>query len=83
MSENIKECFISRYREEGWVIEADYSQLEVYHLAHLSGCRQLLDDLLSGRDMHVVRAAEIFDIPEHTVTKEQRKMAKGFTFALT
>lgn len=78
---DIKDCFISRFTD-GNLINADYSQLEVICLAHLSGDIQLISDLKNGLDMHTVRAAELFNIPESNVTKEQRKLAKSFSFQL-
>jgi len=78
---DIKHCFTSRF-EGGSILEADYSQLEVIVLAHLSNDFQLKADLLSGMDMHRVRAAELFDIPEDDVTSKQRKIAKAFSFQL-
>lgn len=78
---DIKDMFTSRWAE-GQLLNADFSQLEVIVLAILSNDEQLKDDILSGKDMHVVRAAELFGIPERDVTKRQRKIAKGFAFSL-
>lgn len=77
----IKECFGSRFLH-GCIIEADYSQLEIIALAYLSNDKQLQEDILSGKDLHVVRAAELFKVPEYAVTKEQRQLAKAFSFQL-
>lgn len=78
---SIKECFGSRF-VDGYIVNADFSQLEVVYAAHASGDRQLLDDILSGKDLHTMRAAELFNIPEGDVTKQQRQTAKSFAFAL-
>lgn len=78
----VKTFFKSRYGDDGSIMEADFSQLEVIHLAHLTKDPQLIADITSGMDMHRVRAAELFGIPEANVTKEQRKTAKEFTFQL-
>lgn len=78
---DIKDMFISRW-EDGVILNADFSQLEVIVLAILSNDTQLKDDILSGKDMHVVRAAELFGIPESSVHKNQRKIAKAFAFQL-
>ena len=77
----IKECFTTRF-ENGKIVNADFSQLEVVGLAILSLDRQLIDDIKSGRDMHVVRAAELFGIPESTVRGQQRQLAKILSFQL-
>jgi DNA polymerase I-like protein with 3'-5' exonuclease and polymerase domains len=77
----IKECFTTRF-ENGKIVNADFSQLEVVGLAILSLDRQLIDDIKSGRDMHVVRAAELLGIAESAVTKQQRQLAKMLSFQL-
>lgn len=77
----IKDAFPSRW-EHGYIVDIDFSQLEVVALAILSGDEQLRDDLLSGRDMHTVRAAELFNINELYVNKQQRQLAKILSFQL-
>lgn len=77
----IKECFTSRWAD-GVLLEADFSQLEVAVLAILSNDPVLIDDLLSGRDLHKMRAAELFKIPESAVTPSQRTLAKRLSFQL-
>jgi DNA polymerase-1 len=78
---NIKTCFKSRW-EHGYLVEVDFSQLEVVGLALLSNDPVLKDDLRSGRDMHRVRAAELFLVPESEVTSSQRTLAKRLSFQL-
>lgn len=78
---SIKQCFTSRW-VTGYLMEADFSQLEVVALAILSKDPRLIQDLLDGTDMHRVRAAELFGIPEHLVTAEQRQLAKQLSFQL-
>lgn len=80
MSE-IRKHFISRF-VDGMIVEADYSQLEVLYLAHITGDSQLRHDLETGLDMHTVRAAELFRIGTSEVTKEQRRAAKSLSFML-
>ena len=77
----IKRCFHSRH-PDGFLIEVDYSQLEVIVLAHLTRDPTLTSDILSGMDMHTVRAAELFNVPEKDVTKEMRTFTKTFSFQL-
>lgn len=81
MTTSIKTCFQSR-REGGYIMEADYSQLEVIVLAHLCKDKQLIKDILSGVDMHTVRASELFGVSESLVTPQQRKLAKALSFQL-
>ena len=63
-------------------IEFDYAQLEIRVLALASMDTNLINDINSGRDMHTFFASKIFSVPESAITKEQRKMAKGFSFQL-
>lgn len=77
----IKSCFRSRF-PSGVLLEVDFSQLEVVGVALLSNDPVLKDDIRSGRDMHRVRAAQLFGITEAAVTKEQRQIAKVLSFQL-
>ena len=79
---SIKQCFPSRWGKDGYLMEVDFSQLEVVALAILSKDPQLIEDLRSGKDMHRVRAAELYGIPEHVVSDEQRQMSKQLSFQL-
>lgn len=78
---DIKQCFVSRF-PEGRLVEVDFSQLEVIGLALLSNDPVLKSDILSGMDMHRLRAAELFNVHEWEVTKEQRTLAKRLSFQL-
>lgn len=64
------------------LIEFDYAQLEIRVLALASQDPNLIRDINEGRDMHTYFASQIFNAPESSITKEQRKMAKGFSFQL-
>lgn len=76
---NIKECFVSRF-EDGYIVEADFKQLEIFVLAFLSQDPQLIKDLLSGVDLHELRAKELYNKDE--VSKEERHIAKRLSFQL-
>ena len=78
---SIRECFKSR-RELGKLVEADYSQLEINVLALLSEDEMLIKDLKSGRDLHTMRASELYNIKEYDVTPKQRRLAKTLSFQL-
>lgn len=78
---SIKSCFKSRY-PNGYLMEVDFSQLEVIGLAILSNDPVLKNDIKLGLDMHRLRAAELFGIPESAVTAEQRRLAKRLSFQL-
>jgi DNA polymerase-1 len=76
----IREAFTSR---PGWVlISADYSQIELVVLAHLSEDKNLLDSFASGKDVHVRTAALIFGVEESGVLPEQRRIAKTINFGV-
>ena len=64
------------------LIDADYSQIELRLLAHISGDRAFTQAFNSGRDIHTQTASEIFHVaPEH-VTPEMRKNAKAVNFGI-
>jgi len=78
---DVRKYFVSRFHK-GYIVEADYSQLEVIYLAHLTGDEVLKADIEAGLDMHTERAAELFSIPKKDVSKEQRRTAKSLSFML-
>ena len=61
---------------------ADYSQIELRIMAHISQDRGLLDAFEQGLDIHQATAAEIFDTDLEVVSKEQRRSAKAINFGL-
>lgn len=64
------------------IVSADYSQIELRIMAHLSGDHGLLDAFAKGEDVHRATAAEIFGIMPLEVTAEQRRYAKTINFGL-
>ena len=76
----IRQAFVS---PKGYVIlAADYSQIELRIMAHLSGDEGLLNAFAAGLDIHRATAAEVFDIAVDTVDGEQRRSAKAINFGL-
>jgi DNA polymerase-1 len=76
----IREAFIAA---PGWkIISADYSQIELRIMAHLSGDPGLTGAFLRGEDIHQATAAEIFAAPIAQVTAEQRRYIKAVNFGL-
>ncbi|MBK9087129.1 MAG: DNA polymerase I [Sterolibacteriaceae bacterium] len=68
---------------DGWsVVSADYSQIELRIMAHLSGDERLLDAFAKGEDVHRATAAEIFGAAPAEITSEQRRYAKVINFGL-
>lgn len=69
--------------KEGWsYLGADYSQIELRLLAHLSEDPTLIEAFQQGRDIHAHTAATVLDIPLEQVTKEQRQSAKAVNFGI-
>jgi DNA polymerase-1 len=64
------------------IVAADYSQIELRILAHLSGDERLLHAFASGVDVHRATAAEVFAVPPDAVTSDQRRNAKAINFGL-
>ena len=63
-------------------LSIDYSQIELRILAHLSGDEELIKAFNNGQDIHTKVAADIFDISEEQVTKNQRRTAKAVIFGI-
>jgi DNA polymerase-1 len=76
----IREAFIAPPGSR--IVSADYSQIELRIMAHLSGDRSLLEAFAKGEDVHRHTAAEVFDTPKDQVTSEQRRYAKVINFGL-
>lgn len=64
------------------IISADYSQIELRIMAHLSGDASLCDAFANGLDIHKATAAEVFGVPLDDVTAEQRRKSKAINFGL-
>jgi DNA polymerase-1 len=76
----VRQAFIAR---DGYkIVAADYSQIELRIMAHLSADQGLLDAFAQGKDIHSATAAEVFDIPLEEVSKDQRRSAKAINFGL-
>ncbi|HEY8417014.1 MAG TPA: DNA polymerase I, partial [Limnochordales bacterium] len=66
-----------------WVLlKADYSQIELRVLAHISGDQVLIDAFRQGQDIHVRTASEVFGVPPDQVTAEMRSAAKAINFGI-
>jgi len=76
----VRQAFIPR---EGYkIVAADYSQIELRIMAHLSGDKGLLKAFENGQDIHTATASEVFDTPVVDVSIEQRRNAKAINFGL-
>ena len=64
------------------LIDADYSQIELRLLAHLSGDRTMIEAFRAEEDIHTKTASLVFSVPENEVTEEMRKRAKAVNFGI-
>ena len=64
------------------IVAADYSQIELRIMAHLSGDKTLLKAFNDGKDVHSATAAEVFGVPLEAVEPQQRRSAKAINFGL-
>ena len=77
----IREAFIPS-REDGLLLSADYSQVELRLMAHLSGDESLCEAFRNGEDIHAATAAKIFGKAIDEVTAEERRRAKTANFGI-
>ena len=76
----IREAFIAPPGSR--IVSADYSQIELRIMAHISGDEGLLSAFAAGEDIHRATASEVFGVPLGEVTSEQRRYAKVINFGL-
>lgn len=75
----IREAFIAT---DGMIVSADYSQIELRVMAHVSNDQGLQKAFAAGEDIHKATASEVFGIPLAEVTSDQRRAAKAINFGL-
>jgi len=76
----IRQAFIAP--KDYLIVSADYSQIELRIMAHLSRDKGLLKAFAEGQDIHRATAAEVFGLPLESVSNEQRRSAKAINFGL-
>ncbi|KGB11004.1 DNA polymerase I [Klebsiella aerogenes] len=76
----IRQAFIAP--QDYLIVSADYSQIELRIMAHLSRDEGLLKAFAEGKDIHRATAAEVFGLPLESVSNEQRRSAKAINFGL-
>jgi DNA polymerase-1 len=64
------------------LLSADYSQIDLRALAHLSSDRELIDTFMRDEDIHTHTASEVFNVPNGQVTSEMRRVAKTVNFGV-
>lgn len=77
----IRKAFIPSF-ENGVIMSADYSQIELRLMAHMSGDSLFIDAFRAGKDIHAATASKIFGVPEEHLTREQRNRAKVANFGI-
>ncbi|MBN1780979.1 DNA polymerase I [bacterium] len=81
LGREIRKAFVPQ--QAGWkLLSADYSQIELRLMAHLSGDATLIRSFQEGEDVHRRTAAEIFEIPAEAVTEDHRRQAKTINFGI-
>ncbi|MBO4657857.1 MAG: DNA polymerase I [Bacteroidales bacterium] len=79
--QQIRKAFVPSH-PGGYIVSADYSQIELRIMAHLSGDEGMIEDFRSGHDIHAATAAKIYKVPVEEVTREQRSHAKTANFGI-
>lgn len=77
----IREIFVSRF-PGGKILSADYSQIELRVLAHLSNDPEMIDSFEHGDDFHSQTASRLYEVDSSQVTKEMRRIAKAINFGI-
>ena len=80
LGREMRKFFVAR---DGYVlVDADYSQIELRVLAHISGDRNMIKAFNDNTDIHTVTASEVFDMPPQLVTPIMRSRAKAVNFGI-
>ncbi len=80
LGRRIRKCF---YPREGCVfVDADYSQIELRVLAHMSGDEKLIEAYREAKDIHAATASQVFHVPYSEVTDQMRRNAKAVNFGI-
>jgi DNA polymerase I len=77
----IRKAFVPSH-ENGVIISADYSQIELRLMAHMSNDSDFITAFREGKDIHTATAAKVFGVAEEDVTREQRNRAKVANFGI-
>ena len=80
IGKELRKMFVAK---EGFTfLDADYSQIELRVLAHISGDENMIHAFNSGEDIHAMTASQVFDVPLEDVTKQMRSEAKAVNFGI-
>ena len=78
----IRSAFCAEDKENSLILSADYSQIELRLLAHVSGDEHLISAFTSGEDVHTMTASKVFGVKPDEVTKDMRRKAKAVNFGI-
>lgn len=78
----IRGAFCAKDKENFFILSADYSQIELRLLAHISGDEHLIQAFKTGEDIHTITASRVFNVKPEEVTKEMRRRAKAVNFGI-
>lgn len=78
----LRSAFVPQDRVNSLILSADYSQIELRLLAHISEDAHLIEAFNSGVDVHTLTASKVFEVPFDEVTKEMRYKAKAVNFGI-
>ena len=78
----IRRAFVPCDKNNYLIMSADYSQIELRLLAHVSGDEHLIEAFKSGVDVHTLTASKVFEVPIEEVTKDMRYKAKAVNFGI-
>ena len=78
----IRAAFCAQDKENSYILSADYSQIELRLLAHVSGDENLINAFNSGEDVHTITASKVFGVGISEVTKDMRRKAKAVNFGI-
>ncbi len=78
----IRSAFCAEDKENWLILSADYSQIELRLLAHVSGDEHLIQAFTSGEDVHTMTASKVFGVGVNEVTKDMRRKAKAVNFGI-
>ena len=81
MGRRIRKVFVPR-NPENYLVDADYSQIELRVLAHISGDKNLIEAFNKGQDVHTQTASQVFDVNMQDVTSTMRSRAKAVNFGI-
>lgn len=82
LGREIRKAFVAREFDDAWLVAADYSQIELRVLAHVTGDEGLVSAFLADQDIHRATAAKVYGVEPEQVTREMRDTAKMVNFGI-